>query len=62
MIYKWCCLQNLMMKWLLDEDQNKCNYEDDGIPSTYTRRKLSRPLGLCLKAFRKDRQGFLQLY
>ena len=34
-----------MVLYLLDEDQNKYNYEADGKPSTYTRRKLYKLLG-----------------
>ena len=51
-----------MVVYLLDEDQNKYNYEADGIPSTYTLHKLYKPFEVCLKAFWKDRQGSLQLH
>ena len=53
---------NEMVVYLLDEDQNKYNYEADGIPSTYTRRKLYTPLGACIKIFPKDQQGSLQVH
>ena len=42
-----------MVVYLLDEEHN---YEADGMPSTYTRRKLYKHLGVCLNAFQKDRQ------
>ena len=51
-----------MVLYQLDEDKNKYNYEADGTPFTNTRRKLYKPLGVCLKAFRKDRQRSLQLH
>ena len=49
-----------MVVYLLDKDQNKYNYEADGIPSTYTRHTLYRPLGVCLNAFQS--QGSVQLH